>query len=175
MEVACVGLTSLLLAGPVVVVVAAVPPVAAVELVDKVVCAGPASVLGADGDGVSEITGPGAVGTTSVVAAVDATLVLVLPVTAAVDSTTEVDWAVVVAVPLLGKGTGATVGPVGDNCELSVLTEPGVVNGGNAEAGYVVKIGTVRALSRTERALGGEEGYEDGEADSSTERALRLG
>lgn len=101
MEVACVGLTSLLLAGPVVVVVAAVPPVAAVELVDKVVCAGPASVLGADGDGVSEVTGPGAVGTTSVVAAVDATLVLVLPVTVAVDSTTEVDWAVVVAVPLL--------------------------------------------------------------------------
>lgn len=175
MEVACVGLTSLLLAGPVVVVVAAVPPVAAVELVDKVVWAGPASVLGADGDGVSEVTGPGAVGTTSVVAAVDATLVLVLPVTVAVDSTTEVDWAVVVAVPLLGKGTGATVGPVGDNCELSVLTEPGVVNGGNAEAGYVVKIGTVRALSRTERALGGEEGYEYGEADSSTERALRLG
>lgn len=175
MEVACVGLTSLLLAGPVVVVVAVVPPVAAVELVDKVVCAGPASVLGADGDGVSEVTGPGAVGTTSVVAAVDATLVLVLPVTLAVDSTTEVDWAVVVAVPLLGKGTGATVGPVGDNCELSVLTEPGVVNGGNAEAGYVVKIGTVRALSRTERALGGEEGYEYGEADSSTERALRLG
>lgn len=175
MEVACVGLTSLLLAGPVVVVVAAVPPVAAVDKVDKVVCAGPASVLGADGDGVSEVTGPGAVGTTSVVAAVDATLVLVLPVTVAVDSTTEVDWAVVVAVPLLGKGTGATVGPVGDNCELSVLTEPGVVNGGNAEAGYVVKIGTVRALSRTERALGGEEGYEYGEADSSTERALRLG
>lgn len=100
----------MLLAGPVVVVAAAVPPVAAVELVDKVVCAGPASVLGADGDGVSEVTGPGAVGTTSVVAAVDATLVLVLPVTVAVDSTTEVDWAVVVAVPLLGKGTGATVG-----------------------------------------------------------------
>lgn len=182
---ACSGLTSLLLEGPVVVALPAAEP----ELVvAKVVCSGPTSLLEAGVVAVSEETGPGAVGTTSEVAAGEAMLLSEVTGTVAVDSTTEVDWTVVVVSPLGDEvGTGAMVGPVGDNCELSVLAEPGVVlaepgavleepgvgNEGNAEAGNVMGVVTVSALSRMDSAFV-VEGYEYVEAESSTERALGL-
>lgn len=186
MEEACCGLTSLLLEGRVVVALPAAEP----EEVAKVVCSGPTSLLEAGVEAVSEETGPGAVGITSEVAAGEATLLAseVLG-TVAVDSTTEVDWTVVVVSPLVYEvGTGATAGPVVDICELSVLVEPpgvvlaepggvldepGVGKDGNAEAGNVMGVVTVSALSRMDRAFV-VRGYEYVEAESSTERALGL-